>query len=412
MTATTVFASSMDQYNQWRMCELISALFGGLGVVVQIVDYEARYSPDRTHENCMEREIGQYYRWLCLLFTVVSVTFMVFRHHTKHLWEMFKASKGLSSTQNYKAKESLFTLGFFLDVTTLCVFPYPHISGRFSHSIRYLSDSGWSSTTVCYTFAEILYVLMFARVYLILRCVFIYYSLMDRHSRFACAQFNIKANTRFTIRSLVRTRPYMMLVLFWVPISLILAVLIRVFERPYQDCTGLDFEPYKNGLWLSAMTLTTINYADFYPSTHLGRVVAQVMGILGLFLISMMVLIMSRSFTLTWKQQKVFFEMYSTRYSGLVLLAALRMNIERRISGPYSLKTKACRSHLDRRIEARKQNRRELQMLREELRTEATDLVPQLKAMEDRMTKTEHKLDELTSLVAAYFEGRTGNGDS
>jgi len=407
-----VFASPRDQYNQWRICEFISALFASLGLFTQIADYEARYSPSRTHENCLERDIGQYHRWLCLLFTVVSLTFQVFRHHTKHLWEKFKASKGLSSAQNYRAKPSLFTAGFFLDVATLSIFPYPYVSGSFAHSERYMTELGWTETSVCYNVAEVLYVLMFARVYVLLRCVFVHYSLMDRHSRFACAQFDVKANTRFTIRSLIRTRPYMMLSLFLVPISLILAVLIRVFERPYQDCTGLDFEPYKNSLWLAAMTLTTINYADFYPSTHLGRVVAQVAGIFGLILISMMVFVMSRSFTLTWRQQKAFFDMARTRQAALVILGALQMNRERRRSGPFSPQTKAFRRALVRKSEAFRDKIAELKGLREEMRTEATDLVPQVQEMEARLEKTEQKVEELAALLSAFLERKTGNEDS
>lgn len=275
-----------------------------------------------------------------------------------------------------------------------------------------MTDMGWTETLVCYNTAELLYVLMFARVYLVLRCVFVYYSLMDRHSRFACAQFDIKANTRFTIRSLIRTRPYMMFSLFLFPISLILAILIRVFERPYQDCTGLDFEPYKNGLWLAAMTLTTINYADFYPSTHLGRVVAQVAGILGLFLISMMVLIMSRSFTLTWRQQKAFFDMTTTRQAALVILCALRMNREKQRSGAFSPQTKACRELLGRKIETFKDKIAELKGLKEEMRTEATDLVPMVRAMEARMEKTEKKVKELTELLGVYLKHKPGNEGS
>lgn len=413
MTPTVaVFASPRDQYNQWRKCEFISAFFSSLGLLAQVADYEARYSPSRSHENCLERDIGQHYRWLCLLFTVVSLTFQVFRHHTKHLWEKFKASRRLSSAQNYRAKPSLFTTGFFVDVVTLSVFPYPYVFGSFFHSERYMTEQGWTQTTVCYNAAEVLYVLMFARVYLVLRCVFVHYSLMDRHTRFACAQFDVKANTRFTIRSLIRTRPYMMLSLFLVPISLILAVLIRVFERPYQDCTGLDFDPYKNGLWLAAMTLTTVNYADFYPSTHLGRVVAQAAGIFGLILISMMVFVMSRSFNLTWRQQKAFFDMAKTRQAALVILAALQMNREKKRSGQFSPRTKACRQTLERKIEAFQDKTAELKALREEMRTEATDLVPQVQEMEARLEKTEQKVKELTALLSTFLERKRDNGDS
>jgi hypothetical protein len=370
-------------------------------MLVQTADYEASYSPNRSFFNCEEETKSQYYRWICTLFTVVAVSFQVFRHHAKHMWEKFKASQRLSSTVNYKAKNTFCTAGLLLDLSLLCIFPYPYTTGYFQLPERYYDGETWRDTQLCYTLAELLYVLMFARIYLLLRCVVVHFGLMDRHARFVSAKYGVKANTHFTLRAMVRVRPYVMLFLFWVPVALVLATLVRVFERPFMECTGLDFEPYYNALWLSMMTLTTINYADFYPSTHLGRLVAQGAGIWGLFLISMMVLIMTRSFTMTWNQQSALFHVNKTRSAAKVVIAALRLNTQKRHSNGWKIGKNA----LLERISSFKTTKLHINTLVDETCSDITDLKLLLYRLETRQNRVDAHLDHLILTLKQQLTG-------
>jgi len=391
-TSPSVFASQRSQYNQWRYCEFISAGFALLGMLAQVADYEERYSAGRNVFNCEQAELSQYYRWLCTLFTVVAVCFQVFRHHTKHMWEKFKASKRLSSAVNYKAKQTFCTAGLLIDLSLLCIYPYPYTNGSVQLPERYFDGLVWRDMELCYTYAELLYVLMFGRIYLLLRCVIVHFGLMDRHARFVSAKHGVKANTFFTLRALVRVRPYLMLCLFCGPVALVLAALVRVFERPFMECTGLDFEPYYNGLWLSMMTITTTNYADFYPSTHLGRVVAQGAGIWGLFLISMMVIIMSRSFTITWRQQGALFHANRTRAAAKVVVAALQLNnTHKRGSDLWKIRKNALLNC----IFSFKLTKEHIKSLTDETSSDITDLKFVLKKLETRQNRVDKQIQLL-----------------
>ena len=393
-------AIQRNQYDRWRYCEFVSAGFSLLGLIVQTIDYERRYSPDREHFNCLENNVSQHYRWLCVVFSAFAVAFQVLRHTTKHQWEQLKAKQRLSSDLDFRAKPSLLTLGLLIDLSVLCVFPYPYVSGRVEQPERYDVGKGiWADTTICYTWAEILYVCMFLRVYLILRCLFVYYSLMDRHSRFTASHLNVKANIRFTIRALIRVQPYTMLFLFWIPISVILAIMMRVFERPFQDCTNLDFEPYYNALWMATMTITTVNFADFYPSTHLGRVVAQIAGIWGLFLISMMVLVMTRSFSLTWRQQEALQRINLSRQAAKVIIAAFSMLLAKKRHGVYSVHWRHRREALDVETANFKEILLTLGGLEEENASEVAELKPVLASIQQRLDRQEHQLKSVLEVL-------------
>ena len=387
-------AQQRDQYNRWRYYEFVSAGFSLLGLVAQTTDYELRYDTARVHYRCSEKDIGDYYRHICVLFSVISIGFQIARHYIKHTWEKAKATMRLSGDGYYRGKESVFRPGLFVDVGVLCVFPYPGITGTVMQMERcQMTDRIWADTPICYTWSELLFVLMFARVYLILRCLFVYYSLMDRHSRFTAAQFAVKANTRFTIQSLVRIRPYTMLLLFWIPISMILAIMIRVFERPYIDCTHLDYDPYSNALWLAMMTITTVNYADFYPTTHYGRIVAMLAGIWGLFLISMMVIIMSRSFSLTIHQQQALYQINVSRHAAKVIVAAFLTHIAKKNHGSYSANYQYRRTSMMGQIDAFKRVKNTFDLINEEMLVENSEMKPVCESSEGRMERLERKMD-------------------
>lgn len=396
----TAFASQRDQYNQWRQCEVISSLFAAMGIACQIADYELRYHQEREYWDCRQRPAGEFYRWLCVLFTVVAACFQVFRHHAKHMWELFKARKRFTAAEHHTVKTSVVSSSLALDLLLLAVFPYPNVSGTVTFTERCMVEEEWVEVTVCYTVAEALYVLMFARLYLLLRCGFLVFGMTDRHSRYISAQFGIQANSRFTIRSLLRFRPYLTLLLLSAPVSFILALLFRVFERPYMDCSGLDFEPYYNALWLAAMTITTVNYADFYPSTHLGRVVAMAGGMWGLFLISLMVLVMARNFALTWRQQKVLTHITTTRHAARVVIAALKLSLAQRQRANISEKQAVLRAC----IADFKENRALMTSLYEETCTEVTDIKPDLDRVKQRLGTTEAKVDKMILTLRALTQ--------
>lgn len=65
----------------------------------------------------------------------------------------------------------------------------------------------------------------------------------------------------------------------------------KVLERSYEGDTSsvLDFSLSTNSFWLIIITMTTVGYGDGYPSTHLGRFIASMACLLGMFLISLIV---------------------------------------------------------------------------------------------------------------------------
>lgn len=69
--------------------------------------------------------------------------------------------------------------------------------------------------------------------------------------------------------------------------------------------SGLNWDYVWNGLWCVIAAMTTVGYGDFYPRTHLGRLVCIVGAVIGAFLVSLMVVAMSESSTFDHAEQRV-----------------------------------------------------------------------------------------------------------
>lgn len=85
--------------------------------------------------------------------------------------------------------------------------------------------------------------------------------------------------------------------LFILVIALISAYSIRIFERAYYstfpviDSTSADFQDYNdfwNVLWLTAVSMTTVGYGDYYCKSHFGRFTTVLAILLGILSISLM----------------------------------------------------------------------------------------------------------------------------
>ena len=86
---------------------------------------------------------------------------------------------------------------------------------------------------------------------------------------------------------------------------IVLAYLLRIFEKPYWDAIGkLDFQDFFTSIWCVIISMTTVGYGDFYPGTNFGRFIIIFTAFWGTFLISLLILIASDVFELTINEQK------------------------------------------------------------------------------------------------------------
>jgi hypothetical protein len=121
---------------------------------------------------------------------------------------------------------------------------------------------------------------------------------------------NAKADVTFAVRSYLRIRPFISLILALCFIILIFGVATQLFEYYNSGIMNMldennnsfvqtmhKFSNLYNSLWLILVTMTTIGYGDIYPTTYLGRAVAILACIVGTFILSLLVVFLNNNIT-------------------------------------------------------------------------------------------------------------------
>lgn len=78
---------------------------------------------------------------------------------------------------------------------------------------------------------------------------------------------------------------------------LIFGYLIKIAERLHTIVPGAKFDYYFNDIWYAFITMTTVGYGDLFPETNFGRIIGIIIGINGIFINSLLTVILNDVFT-------------------------------------------------------------------------------------------------------------------
>jgi len=59
-----------------------------------------------------------------------------------------------------------------------------------------------------------------------------------------------------------------------------------------------NLEEMGNAVWLTIITMTTVGYGDFFPRTTIGRIIDVVLVVWGIFIVSLMVVVLTNALTM------------------------------------------------------------------------------------------------------------------
>ena len=70
-----------------------------------------------------------------------------------------------------------------------------------------------------------------------------------------------------------------------------------------------------NCMWVVILTMTTVGYGDFYPRTNLGRIVAFMVCVWGVYIVSLTVIAFNTILTPTKLEYKVFYNLIKRNFN-------------------------------------------------------------------------------------------------
>lgn len=264
--------------------DLLAALVGVSGTALGLLESELYYRENRDEEESRSSAYLSTLRLIVSLSTVFLL-FCVLRHYSLS-WQLFPTPR-----------KRYFSL--MLELTVCLIHWPPYIDWTFRlhqlhGSLTLSGDAVFNLVLLC-------------RLYLAIRLLGGFSKWKSDIAQKACSESGCQASLGFAFKSLLQTSPLPLVSLSLVLVVCLCGWALRTFERPYshQNPIGHDFDSIWNGLWLAILSMTTVGYGDLYPRTHPGRIVAVFAAISGVFVISMMVLVLTKMMDFSHGEMRV-----------------------------------------------------------------------------------------------------------
>lgn len=152
-----------------------------------------------------------------------------------------------------------------------------------------------------YLVGDLLFSMMFLRLYILFRCVYNYSLYTNGFSRKICNEYGFTSGARFSFKCLFQLYPLQTIWGMFLCIILLIAYLLRILEMSYSQPSleiALFHNQFQQCLWLTVITITTVGYGDISPNTLPGQYITMACALSGASLISMLVVATTNLFDL------------------------------------------------------------------------------------------------------------------
>ena len=191
---------------------------------------------------------------------------------------------------NLKLRESnLWSSGyykvFFVEILLNIIQPFPYVEFTFKYSQGKIFK-------VKLSFSHICTILMVIRIYLTIKLLNYYTIWTNARSKRIGKLQGIEVDSSFAIKVILKQTPVTFIIIICLFFILIFSFLLRGFEYFDIDIES-DFHTLWNTIWLNFITMSTVGYGDYAPKTIFGKIFSIITCLMGNFLLSMLVAVLS-----------------------------------------------------------------------------------------------------------------------
>lgn len=295
----------LQMAKRMKINDSISALLAAGGIIMSYFEYESFYGEienpnedDVTMRQYKDQYVEKDYNRLLRSIIGISSVFLcisILIHYILKL-RYLKLKQKLDSTETLWSTKMIW---FILAEVSLCIIHCP-VGCNWVFTFEQYGGS------LDYSFDMFTFLVMLLRIYLIWRIFEHYSSWNDEDSEEICNLCLCEGGVKFSIKAELKERPYTVVISVLFFSIMFFGVALRTAERPFMVVSGKDWDYIWNGMWCIIITMATVGYGDFYPTTHLGRLIDVIACFWGTFLVSLMVLSLTISSELTPQERKAY----------------------------------------------------------------------------------------------------------
>ena len=112
-----------------------------------------------------------------------------------------------------------------------------------------------------------------------------------------CKMYNTNNSSKLAIKFLIKKHPFRILLILLLINIFMFGYLIKIAERLISYVPGIKFDYYLNCLWYAFITMSTVGYGDLSPETTFGRLIGIIISLNGIFINSLLTVIINDVFT-------------------------------------------------------------------------------------------------------------------
>lgn len=260
-------------------------------------------------------------RWLTTITTVLLMILIVHHYMTRLQFLIYQQRLEINSN----LISSKLYIGMMVELL-ICIVHCPPYTEDIEVPI---STTGVNSIIVNIDFDLILSSFIMSRVYLFIKFYSYYSYWADDKAQKICDECNVLGGLSFAIKAELKERPYFTIGLIMSISIIIFGYSLRNIEVAFvKDIPSIRFQDWRfvwNGFWCIIVTILTIGFGDYYPQTHLGRLISVIACLWGTFLISLMVVSMTSTVEFTPQEEKAYEELKNTNLKVSLRTKAIKL---------------------------------------------------------------------------------------
>lgn len=266
------------------------ALFAALSLISGVIAVELDY-------NGAYMRYIRFSEWLCFLSTI-GFWFTLFFEY----WIDCKMCHYLGKLPEKlwrKNKKKIFDLVF-----NLCVFFF-HPNPAFNGVTVTIYINKFDVHQVL-ALNAIMYTILLCRVWYIFKLLIVFSRYSTARAARSCEMNKFNINYSFYLKALMDVSPYYVYGLSMFLSLLVCSYALRIYERDLDQYSGFDFSNFTHCIWFTVITMTTVGFGDYYPSTAIGRIIGMFGCFVGVFLVSMLVVTITNVMELAPNELNIF----------------------------------------------------------------------------------------------------------
>jgi hypothetical protein len=263
-------------YYKYLFNTFMQCIFSLISILSSIMQYEFSQSNNETTKSTKYMLA----LWFCFASSVFLWILIIFEYFI--YCRILFLNKNLSEKIWRRETSNVISL-----VLTLLIF-FVHPNPIFIGLEVEIYNAKYSVTTK-YSVNAILNLICLLRLWYVIKFYLIYSDYYSPRTQRVCQMNNFDTNLIFSLKANMVKTPYHAYLLLFFVVLFYCSYNLRIFERVLDNYSGKEFSSFWNTIWCLIITMTTVGYGDYYPSSTLGRMIGIIACICGVFLISMLI---------------------------------------------------------------------------------------------------------------------------